>query len=821
RSRRILRSGMEASWDDLTAALADRLKDEETREGDTLRILTEPVFSPSLAAALRAVFERFPRAKWHQYHTFNRDNARAGAILAFGEDTHEVFRVDRADVLVSLGSDFLYDGPGSVRYAGDFARRRDPQAPGGMNRLYVAESTPSVTGLAADHRLALRSSHTEILASAVFQRLGFDVHARFDALGRHATRWAKTAAKDLVSHAGRSLILAGRHQPPIVHAMCHLMNGALGNIGKTVMLTRPIEEEPADQMLSITSLRDDLLGGKVRNLIVLGGNPVYKAPKDLALAKAFARAEFKLHWGRYTDETARCCDWHVPATHWLESWSDARAYDGTVSIVQPVVAPLYGGVEAYKILSEVSGQKFKSAYRSVRDYWKKEHSALFESFTRDWRRTLHEGVLAGSAFEPRALSPQSGFAINVQKDPPPDDLLDIEFIPDPSVGEGDGANNPWLQELPRPVTRLVWENAALISPATASREGLRSGDVAVLSAGERRLEVPVLVVPGQAEGTVTLSAGAGRSSGGRVLKGAGIDVNELRLSSSPWRTAGASIRKTSKRHVLAVLQKEERARKDTVGFSSAKPEGFYPDAPVPQSRVQWGMVIDLSRCIGCGACTAACQAENNIPVVGRKEAMRGRWMHWMRVERFFNGSGATATADFRPVPCMHCEKAPCETACPVTATTHSREGLNEMIYNRCVGTRYCSQNCPYKVRRFNFYEYADLRHELYRLRRNPDVTVRTRGVIEKCTYCVQRINAARITARKEGREMRDGEVRTACQQACPTGAISFGNINDPGSAVARLRASRKAEVILGDLGTRPRTIYLPRATNPHWELESS
>jgi molybdopterin-containing oxidoreductase family iron-sulfur binding subunit len=576
-------------------------------------------------------------------------------------------------------------------------------------------------------------------------------------------------------------------------------------------------------------------GGAVDLLVMLGCNPAFTAPADLHFADELSKVKMRVHLGLYEDETAYLCHWHVPETHELETWSDARAYDGTTTIMQPLIAPLYEGKSAHELLAVLAGQAGMSSHDIVRHWWESQHQA--PDFADFWQTTLHDGLVSGTAQSPKRVSLKPDLLASLPKYQEPAEGLEIVFRPDPTIWDGRFANNTWLQELPKPLTKLTWDNAAMLSNATARKLGLTSGDVVELASGGRSVRAPIWVLPGHADDSVTVHLGYGRSRAGRVGTGAGFSAYALRTSGTLWTAHGLDIRKTGDRYPLVSTQHhfsmENRnlVRVATVAQFQNDPHfaremeeqpahdfTLYPN--YAYRGYAWGMAIDLNACIGCGACVVACQAENNIPVVGKDEVSRGREMHWIRIDRYYEGDPDDPAIYHEPVPCMHCEDAPCELVCPVGATVHSDEGLNQMVYNRCVGTRYCSNNCPYKVRRFNFFQFADWKTPSLKAQRNPDVTVRSRGVMEKCTYCVQRINEAKIQAEEETRQVRDGEIVTACQAVCPARAIVFGNINDPASQVAKLKSDTRNYGLLTDLNTRPRTTYLARLRNPNPEMES-
>jgi molybdopterin-containing oxidoreductase family iron-sulfur binding subunit len=618
------------------------------------------------------------------------------------------------------------------------------------------------------------------------------------------------------------------------------MNAALGNLGTTVGLVDPPDALPVDHAASIRELAEDMDAGRVSFLLILGGNPVFDAPADLRFAERLQKVAMRVHLSPYNDETSVLCQWHVPEAHPLECWSDARAFDGTASVVQPLIAPLYGGKSAHELLAALAGKSQTSAYEHVRETWRKHAGG--GDFERFWRRVVHDGVVPGTAHPERAERPAAGFERAIRPSAAEGGGLRVLLRADPSIHDGRFANNGWLQELPKPMTRLTWDNAVLVAPATAERLGLANGDVVEVAAGGASVRGPVWILPGQAADCVTIHLGYGRTRVGKVGAGTGFDAYPLRTAGAPWTIPGASLRKTGERRVLACTQDHHsmEGRAPVRVALVAAPAGHHghgetghgdaghgahgEDLPTmypehPYEGHAWGMSIDLNACVGCGACVVACQAENNIPVVGRDQVSRGREMHWIRVDRYFEGDLDDPDVYHQPLPCMHCENAPCEVVCPVAATTHSSEGLNDMVYNRCVGTRYCSNNCPYKVRRFNFLQYSDFETESLKLLRNPDVTVRSRGVMEKCSYCVQRINEVRIASQREDRPIRDGEIQTACQQACPARAIVFGDQNDPASRVSLLKKDPRDYALLHELNTRPRTTYLATLRNPSPDLE--
>jgi len=851
---------------------------QQAKQGSGIRLLTETVASPTLAAQIDELITRFPQAKWIQWEPVGRHQAREGSRLAFGDYVDAQYTIEKADVIFSIDADFLCNGPGGVRHARAFASRRRIEGDASqMNRLYAIESTPTNTGTKADHRLPLRASQIEAVARAVAAGLG--IPGVTGNPPQAAAWWIAPLVKDLQAHRGRSLVIPGDAQPPVVHALAHAMNQALGNVGATVVYTQTAEARPTNQFTALADLVGEMNAGTVDLLLILGTNPVYSAPRDLKFGDALQKVPLRAHLGLYEDETAALCQWHIPQAHFLEAWSDVRSADGTATIVQPMIAPLYQGRSAHEVIATLSDRPERPGYELVREYWAKQSglpikapapptppavtgdrakpgspapiapapAKLRSPFDKAWRRWLHDGSIPNTAFASKPVSVRAGFAEApagggrsgaAAGQAEANDTLEVVFQPDPSIYDGRFANNGWLQELPKPLTKLTWDNAALISPATAERLRLVSGDFVDVVHGDRTLRIPVWIAPGHAADSLTLHLGYGRTRAGRVGNRTGFDVNVLRTSGSPFILSGARVTKTGGRYTLACTQDHWSLEGRNLVRVATKQQ-FEKDpkfAPklelIPLSGISlypdykyegyaWGMTIDQNVCTGCNACVVACQAENNVPVVGKDQVLNGREMHWLRVDRYYTGDIDSPDTYHQPMPCQQCENAPCEVVCPVAATAHSDEGLNDMVYNRCVGTRYCSNNCPYKVRRFNFLRFQDWETPQFKLQRNPEVTVRSRGVMEKCTYCVQRINNARIESEKQDRPIRDGEVITACAQACPADAIVFGNANDPNSRVAKLKAQQRNYNVLGELNTRPRTTYLAAVRNPNPEMEKA
>ncbi|HWG31224.1 MAG TPA: TAT-variant-translocated molybdopterin oxidoreductase [Steroidobacteraceae bacterium] len=866
RSQTVRHRGDISSWDDFAAALLHLTAQSGRNGGAGMHVLTGEVTSPTLTAQLDALLQKFPAARWHLHEPLDSGNSRAGARMAFGAPLSTRLHLDRARVILSLDDDFLCDPAAGVRHARDFAATRAPEkAGGGMSRLYVLESTPSITGAVADHRLPLESARIEAFSRALARRLGV-LEDQADSINESA--WLDAIVSDLQANHGHSLITVGRSQPAWIHAAAHAMNAALGNSGAVIEYSDPVERVP-EEGASLAQLVNAIRAGSVDLLVMLDVNPAYDAPADLEFRAALKQVPHVVHLGLYVDESAELSEWHLPQAHALETWSDARAFDGTVTIGQPLIAPLYDGRSACEVMALLMGAEVQKGHDLVRRQWR---AKLADEPA--WVAALQAGLIADSAIAVRSASvrpdlksllappksggapPQGGGALSQGGGAPPESSgappqkgrapsqsssasqggLELLFRGDPTIEDGRWSNNAWLQELPKPLTQLTWDNAVLISPSLAAERHLSNGELVELRLQGRSLRGPVWITPGQAARSVTIHLGYGRRRSGQVGTGQGFDAYALRSSSGPWRSAGLQILATGERYELAGTQQHfqmegrDVLRVGTLAdfqtnprFATAhdrypdKPPSLYPD--YPPGEYAWGLSIDLNACIGCKACTIACQAENNIPTVGRDQVRRGREMHWIRVDRYYEGHQDNPHTYSQPVPCMMCEHAPCELVCPVDATVHDSEGLNVQIYNRCVGTRFCSNNCPYKVRRFNFLQYVQSSSDTLLAQRNPEVTVRRRGVMEKCTYCIQRIEAAHIEADKQDRRIGDGEVLTACQAVCPTQAIVFGDLSDGRSQVAQAKASARHYVMLGELNTRPRTSYLARVRNPNPSLE--
>jgi Fe-S-cluster-containing dehydrogenase component/anaerobic selenocysteine-containing dehydrogenase len=827
RAKEIVCLGVPRDWDSFLIAWQQAIAPSAARNGEGFRILSETVVSPSLGAQIQAVLKKYPAAQWHQFDPAGPHSARATAQMVFGKPVNTYYKLDAADVVVSLDADFLACGRGCTRYARDFATRRRRGDRLDMNRLYAIESTMTATGGKADHRLALRYAEVESFARELASALG---------IGPGGTGvysfWASRLARDLQAHEGAAVIIPGEHQSPAVHALAHAMNAALGGTGKSVIYTDPLEVQPVDQIDSLRRLSRDMNDGKVELLLILGGNPIYNAPLDFDFAKGLEKVKTSIHTGLHFDETSSKTTWHIPEPHFLEDWGDARALDGTVSILQPLIAPLYSGSHSQlQILDAIVQLPGRTPYEIVRAYWTAQSGS--NDFEQWWRKSVHDGLIANSelpaitATPNNKISPPSATASNG---------VELVFRPDVYMYDGRYANNVWLQELPHPMTKLTWDNAVFLSPKTAARLGFDNQQHVEMSFRGRTVKGSVWILPGQPDESLTVELGWGRWQSGRAGNGAGFNAYALRSSDALWAGSGVELRKLDAPYPLATTQMQQammgrhvvientvegyRRDPDFVAQTNHPPEENLTLYPHWDYRgYAWAMSIDLTACVNCQACVIACQAENNIPVVGKEQVLARRAMHWLRIDTYYKGDPGIPSAFYMPVPCMQCENAPCELVCPVQATNHSSDGLNDMVYNRCVGTRYCSNNCPYKVRRFNFLLFQDWTTEQWKMQRNPDVTVRSRGVMEKCTYCVQRIREAEITSQDEDRFVRDGEIQTACQQACPTQAIVFGDKNNPANRVSKLKAEKLNYALYAELNTRPRTTYLAELRNPNPEFE--
>jgi len=851
RSATVLDGGKDSSWE----KFEDFAKTLPLGDGSGLRFLSESVTSPSLMALRAETLKKFPKAKWIEYESFQRTNGAAGALLAFGQPVHLHSNFDKAKVILALDSDFLgldWQTPLPTKQFSSRRRVESEEDLDKINRLYSVESQFSITGVNADHRLRLPGLEIKQFAIDVATALGAlpGLNVLNNGNDRRA-QFLNAVVKDLKAAGPEAMVITSPRQPPIVHALAFLINQTLGSLANVTTLTKATPEERVESGVeALKNLTAEMNSGQVQTLAILGGNPAYTAPADLQFASAMGKVANTIHLGHDVNETAVAAKWHLPEAHYLESWSDGVTATGVASIQQPLIEPIFNGRTVSEVVAILVGSKDKKAHDIVKNYW----TAQWPAADRDkiWRKALNDGVIPGKAPEPlKLVADAKKIAAAVQAEPKvPTTGIEVGFVPSAAVWDGRFANNGWMQEAPDPVSKQVWGNAVLVSPATAKARGLQDGDMVTLSRGNYKLEAAVLLQPGQADNAVTIALGYGREKIGRVGKDVGWNANKIRTSDAFWYAPGFEMTKTGETFLFATTQ--ERANyhtwmiKEDAEHQNGRP--IYRETTVEEYRknpkvieemnevnpaelhsvysersydqgYQWGMAIDLGACTGCNACVVACQAENNIPIVGKEQVIRGREMHWIRMDRYYVGSEDAPRAVEQPVPCMQCENAPCENVCPVQATTHSSEGLNDMVYNRCVGTRYCANNCPFKVRHFNFLNFHKNDPEIRSMVHNPDVTVRMRGVMEKCTYCVQRIQEVRIRAKAEGRRpIHEGEILTACQQTCPADAIQFGNINDPNSRVAKLKKQERNYAMLAEMNLRPRTSYLARLRNPNPEL---
>ncbi len=865
----------DSTWDKFESWAKKHFADLRKKQGEGLAIVCEMTSSPTLARLRDELMKACPKANWVTYEPIGGAKRLPKAEGGGAYETH--VKLTGADVIVSLDADCLMTHPDAVVLTRQFARRRrevDSADGEKMNRLYVAESSFSVTGSNADERFVTSSGGIAQLAAQISAGVG----------GRRLTEepaFVQRVVKDLLAHEGRSVVVAGPHQPAEVHLLCARINQELGNIGRTVWYRKVSDPLGVSDLDGLVELADAMRGGKINTLVVLGGNPAFDAPADAEFAAAMEKVGHRVHLAGYEDETSKRSTWHVNRAHWLETWGDSRTFDGTYGIGQPTIKPLYEGKSPIELLGLIVRGERVDAYEEIRKTFVVATGATTFS-ERAWRRALHDGYAPDTAFRPSQAAIHGRRARAKHESP---EGMEVVFKPAYGVYDGRFANNGWLQEAPEPLTKLTWDNAALIAPRKAKELGVTQGDMIEIEANRRKLEAPVFLMWGQAVNTITLALGYGRESAGHVGNGVGVNAYKLRTSDAMGIATGVKVRKLDRKHKLvstqdhhvtdqlAIETTNERLDKYYVLETSVDHyeknrtlEAFHPAHAPPKLPMfhqrqknaddpdieanQWAMTIDLTSCTGCGACTVACQAENNIPVVGKVQVDMGREMHWIRIDRYYKGDPMAEDVAVRhqPVTCMHCETAPCEQVCPVAATVHDSEGLNVQVYNRCVGTRYCSNNCPYKVRRFNYFDYhvhdprggndqmphlgaPDAQQEridqVRRMGFNPDVTVRMRGVMEKCTFCTQRIQAAKIHANNEQSQgkrdshlVQDGEVLTACQQACPAEAIVFGDMTDPDSRIHEVLKrndgvkGRAYGLIDAQLDTQPRVKYLAKVTNP-------
>jgi len=849
RSQKPQQNGNKREWNEFVGFWKTKYAELKETNGEGFAILTESFSSPTLYKLKKQFLKEFPKAKWYSYEPVSYENVLAGLKLAAGSTYLPNYHFDKAKVVLSLDSDFMQrDGENITNANGFIKGRKVKDKNSEMNRLYVVETNYSTTGGMADHRKSLPASQIEFFLYALMEELkdlGLAVP------GSHNTvvpagfefdkKWLTALSKDLLDNKSKSIVIAGKEQSKGLHALVYALNFALANNNKTINYVKS-QYANLDSLNNLVELTKSLDSGQTDTIVILGGNPVYNAPGNLNFGLALSKANLAIHFNEYFDETSGLCGWHLPKSHFLEAWGDASAIDGTMSVIQPLIEPLFGSHSDVEILNLLNTSELKSGYDLVRETW--QSSMGGSNFEKSWRKVLHDGVLpkkktriANPKLDPKSVneyfvSNKIDFA-EVTKD-----NLEVVLQESPAVFDGRFANNGWLQELPDMVTKLTWDNAVLMSNKTAESFGLQNEDLVELDNFGSKIKAPVWIQPGHADFSITINLGYGRSAVGRIGNGIGFNAYKLRSSYAPNYNWGLAINKTDSTLTLASVQDhgsmEGRPLVRENSLQNYKETGeFNPtmtahpplkslwDEHKYDEGYQWGMVIDLNSCVGCNACTVACQSENNVPIVGKEQVMEGREMHWIRIDRYFAGDIDDPEMVYQPVACQHCEMAPCEQVCPVQATSHDEEGLNVMTYNRCIGTRYCSNNCPYKVRRFNFFSYTTELPEIVQIAQNPNVTVRSRGVMEKCTYCVQRINQSKIGAKREGKELEDGEVKSACQQTCPTNAISFGNINDPNSEVSQMKNSDRNYAMLEELNIKPRTSYLAKLRNPNPEIENS
>ena len=822
-----------SDWDTFRNRMLGPIARMRGDQGKGLRLLTGPMTSPSLIAQIQAMLKAMPQAKWHMMSPLGGATLATASEAVFGERLDAQFHFDTARCVVAIDGDFLDAGAGQVGLSRRFAEARSASAAKDeLLTLHAVGSTPTLTSAKADYHLAAEPDQLlQILA-----RLADAVGSPAAETGKDAaTRWIVRAAAALAAAKGASLVVAGATQPVEVHEAVHRLNATLGNIGRTVSFTEPVLPK-ADTLADLVTAMN---GGEVSCLLMLDINPVYQAPGGYKFADALSKVKSKIHCGAYVDETALRADWHLPLAHPLESWGDARAVDGTASLIQPTIRTLYEGRTVGELLSLLLDEEARDGLTIVKTFWQGKTDPA--SYAPVWSKALTDGFLPDSAAKAKTATPNAPASPTPKAaDAPKPGHLTLLFRPDANIRDGSHAANGWLQELPRPLTKIVWGNVVAVSPALAQRLSLANGDLVEVAVSGGRVEGAAWILPGQADQTITLSLGYGRNVPDQIFDQLGYDPNPLRSKNDSFQAGGASLTKTGRTSVVATTQdhntmeghdfirvarpgaKPQRGDMDARSLYGATRPLDDPNGGAAWAPRAWGMVIDTDTCIGCNACVVACQSENNIAIVGKEQVAMGRGMHWLRIDRYYSSAKTVADSvdgtpakmlddpdtHFQPVPCMQCELAPCEVGCPVEATLHDHEGLNLMVYNRCVGTRACSGYCPYKVRHFNYLDYTGGQAPSVQARNNPDVTVRSRGVMEKCTYCVQRIASARITAGKADSGIPDGSVQTACQSACPTQAISFGDLADPKADVLAKRQDPRNYDLLGELNVRPRTTYL-------------
>jgi Fe-S-cluster-containing dehydrogenase component len=831
-----------------------------TNGGAKLRVLVQSSSSPTFVRVQKAFLAKFPKAKLYTYEPVSAANRQLGAQLAFGQAADVSYSYRRARTVLALDADFLGAEPGSVRAAREFADSRRLGSPrDSMSRLYVVEPGFTITGAGADHRLRLAARDVGAYLKALAAELGtLGALANVDGGNYDGLRsgtsgakspsavpasWIKAVAKELAAARGQSIIVVGSRQPAAVHALAFALNHALGNVGRTVGLAPAVDSAPvAGPLDGITALAAELQAGAVDTLLILGGNPALDAPANLKFAELIGKAATAVHLSSARDETSHQVSLHIPRAHDFETWGDHRTFEGSVSIQQPLIAPLHGGRSDIELLAKLAGIEWWRGHALVRATAREAFGPA--NFEAQWKSALHLGIareltaapINGASLDSAAVAKAVG-EIAEAKTALSASNLEVNFTPDPGLFDGRHANNPWMLELPDPLSCVTWDNAAYVSAATAKELGIANYDlVTIKDAAGSSVDIVTWVLPGQTDYTITLHLGWGRTVAGRYGNSAGFNVYPIRSAAAFGFGDGFTVSKTGKRYPVSVTQEthsmegrpiaidatldEYRKSPDFAEFRSPTLSTLPLWQEVKYEGHRWGMAIDLNACSGCNACLVACQAENNVASVGKEQVARGRDMFWLRLDRYFVGEdAANPQVAFQPIGCQHCEEAPCENVCPVNATAHSPEGLNDMAYNRCIGTRYCMNNCPYKVRRFNFLDFTGQVPETRRMQFNPNVSVRMRGVMEKCSYCVQRIQEAKISARRDQRQLRDGDIKVACQQACASGCIQFGDLNDPTSKVAKQVKLDRQYSLLPDLGIQPRTSFLAKIRNPNPEIQ--
>ncbi|MEX0680287.1 MAG: TAT-variant-translocated molybdopterin oxidoreductase [Balneolales bacterium] len=866
RSRNVRNNGSDNSWDNFVAFCNDHFSDTDR----TVAFLSEANSSPTLARLRNDALERFPNARWVTFEPFNNESVYSGIESVFGRRLRPLYHFDHTRITLSLDDDFMQESDNNVSYIGDFAESRKMLSPDDEpSRLYVAESNYSLTGSNADHRLRIKSSEIPPFAFALASELsrkinGLDAYSGYtNAFNDHS--WIRVLAEELVAHQGNSIVTAGAEHDASVHATVAAINLALGNAGETVEYLEVPHLDATDQNEAFHTLVTDMNAGTIDTIVMIGTNPIFTAPADLNFGEALKNVGTQLHLSHYFDETSKVSTWHVNRAQFLETWGDGYSWSGVRSVIQPVIQPLFGGKNEIEFLNAVIHGTDESAYALVRETWRNVFPDDFESH---WNRVLHDGLQTDSRFDVADVYMVDGSAEIIttylnESTAAFSDGIELVLKPDPKLHDGRFANNGWLQELPDPMSKITWDNVALISPNTAEQIGVpparkfgetRQQVIRIQTNSGRQTEIAAWVLPGHADRSITLYTGYGRQQVGRVADQTGVNTFPLRTSSNRLVQQNIEVSLAGRTYEIACTQdhhsledrpiireadlqqyrdhptfaQDEVYIPGTHGGEREHPLSLFSDKELPAHEPQWGMTIDLNSCVGCGVCTIACQAENNIPVIGKREVRRGREMHWIRTDRYFSGNEReNPKVMHQPVPCMHCDNAPCEQVCPVAATTQSDDGLNQMAYNRCIGTRYCSNNCPYKVRRFNFFNYSKEYltsgddPEIIQMAMNPDVTIRFRGVMEKCTYCVQRISRAKIETKKDTGDSikpKDGTVKTACQQACPANAIQFGDISDRDSRVSLEKSKDRNYMMLEELNVRPRTSYLAKIRNPNLDI---